>query len=49
MGGFAGTHPAIVMFALGDGSVRVIQQTIDMKVYQQLGHRADGQLLDQWE
>jgi hypothetical protein len=27
----------------------VIRQTIDLKVYQQLGHRADGQLLDQWE
>jgi prepilin-type N-terminal cleavage/methylation domain-containing protein len=49
VGGFAGTHPGIVQFVMGDGRTRVIRQTIDMQVYQQLGHRADGQLLDEWE
>ncbi len=49
VGGFASTHPGIVQFVMGDGSVRVIRQSIDMKIYQQLGHRADGQLLDEWE
>jgi prepilin-type N-terminal cleavage/methylation domain-containing protein len=49
VGGFASSHPGIVQFVMGDGRTRVIRQTIDMKVYQQLGHRADGQLLDEWE
>jgi hypothetical protein len=49
VGGFASTHPGIVQFVMGDGRIKVIRQTIDMKVYQQLGHRADGQLLDEWE
>jgi prepilin-type N-terminal cleavage/methylation domain-containing protein len=49
VGGFASAHPGIVQFVMGDGRTRVIRQTIDMKVYQQLGHRADGQLLDEWE
>jgi hypothetical protein len=39
----------VVQFVMGDGAVRVIRQTIDMTVYQRLGHRADGQLLDEWE
>jgi prepilin-type N-terminal cleavage/methylation domain-containing protein len=49
VGGFASSHPGIVQFVMGDGSVRVIRNTIDLKTYQQLGHRADGQLLDEWE
>jgi prepilin-type N-terminal cleavage/methylation domain-containing protein len=49
VGGFSSAHPGIVQFIMGDGRTRVIRQSIDMKVYQQLGHRADGQLLDAWE
>jgi hypothetical protein len=49
VGGFSSAHPGIVMFAMGDGSVRVIRQTIDTQIYQQLGHRNDGKLLDDWE
>jgi prepilin-type N-terminal cleavage/methylation domain-containing protein len=49
VGGFASAHPGVVQFVMGDGAVRVVRQTIDMTVYQRLGHRADGQLLDEWE
>lgn len=45
VGGFASRHPGGANFALGDGSVKFIADTINMKVIQQLAHRADGQLL----
>ncbi len=47
VGGFSSDHPGGGNFAFGDGSIRYITQTISMQVYQQLGHRADGQLLDE--
>ncbi len=46
VGGFTSPHPGGAMFAFGDGHVEFISETIAMKVYQQLGSRADGQLLD---
>jgi prepilin-type processing-associated H-X9-DG protein len=46
VGGFTSPHPGGTMFAFGDGHVEFISETITMKVYQQLGSRADGQLLD---
>lgn len=46
VGGFSSDHPGGGNFAFGDGSVRYITDTIDMQIYQQLGNRADGQLLD---
>lgn len=46
VGGFDSAHPAGVIFAFGDGRIDMIMQTIPAQVYQQLGHRADGQLLD---
>jgi len=45
VGGFASSHPGGAQFALGDGSVRFISQTIVLKIFQQLAHRNDGQLL----
>ncbi|MEO8497785.1 MAG: DUF1559 domain-containing protein, partial [Planctomycetota bacterium] len=47
VGGFESQHPGGVNFAFGDGSLRFITDTIDMQVYQRLGHRADGQLLSE--
>ena len=47
VGGFSSDHPGGANFAFGDGSIRYITGTIDRQVFQQLGHRADGQLLDE--
>jgi prepilin-type N-terminal cleavage/methylation domain-containing protein len=45
VGGFGSFHPGCVNFAFGDGSVRSLSTSINLSVYQQLGHRADGKLL----
>lgn len=47
VGGFESYHVSGVNFAFGDGSIRFIHNTIDIQVYQRLGHRADGQLLSE--
>jgi prepilin-type N-terminal cleavage/methylation domain-containing protein/prepilin-type processing-associated H-X9-DG protein len=47
VGGFESEHPSGVNFAFGDGSLRFIKSTIDMRVYKRLGHRADGELLSE--
>jgi prepilin-type N-terminal cleavage/methylation domain-containing protein/prepilin-type processing-associated H-X9-DG protein len=41
--GFKSRHPGGVQFALADGSVRFLPETIDHRVYQYLGCRDDGQ------
>jgi prepilin-type N-terminal cleavage/methylation domain-containing protein/prepilin-type processing-associated H-X9-DG protein len=41
--GFKSNHPGGVNFALVDGSVRFVAETIDHKTYQYLGCRHDGQ------
>lgn len=46
VGGFASLHVGGANFVVGDGAVRYLAEQIDMRVYQQLGHRADGQVLD---
>ena len=47
VGGFGSQHPdGLVNAALGDGSIRVISESIDPQLYQRLGNRADGQLVD---
>jgi len=46
VGGFGSEHTGGVVFAFGDGHVQFIANEIDMKTYRQLGHRADGELID---
>jgi prepilin-type processing-associated H-X9-DG protein len=47
VGGFESRHGGGgAQFAFADGSVRFLVENIDLSVYQHLGHRADGQLLD---
>jgi prepilin-type N-terminal cleavage/methylation domain-containing protein/prepilin-type processing-associated H-X9-DG protein len=46
--GFKSRHPSGANFALADGSVRFISQTIDHQTYQYLGCRNDGQVVS-WE
>ena len=46
VGGFASQHPGGANFAMGDGSTRFIATTITMTIYRQLGHRADGELVE---
>ena len=45
VGGFGSEHMQGALFLLGDGHVRFLPDAIDMDIYQQLGHRADGRLL----
>ena len=47
VGGFESDHAGGAMFALGNGSVTFLSDTISITVYEQLGHRADGKLLNQ--
>ncbi len=47
VGGFGSSHVGQgANFALGDGSVRFLKQSIDATVYRRLGHRCDGELID---
>jgi prepilin-type N-terminal cleavage/methylation domain-containing protein/prepilin-type processing-associated H-X9-DG protein len=46
VGGFGSAHPGVVNFLFGDGHVRSIRAEIEQSVLQQLGHRADGKLLE---
>jgi len=46
VGGFASEHPGGANFLLGDGAVRFLSENIATTVYQQLGHRADGKLVE---
>jgi prepilin-type N-terminal cleavage/methylation domain-containing protein/prepilin-type processing-associated H-X9-DG protein len=47
VGGFSSVHPGNgANFAFGDGSVRFLKETIDRSVYRRLGHRADGEPID---
>jgi prepilin-type N-terminal cleavage/methylation domain-containing protein len=42
VGGFGSFHCQGANFALGDGSVRFLTESIDFNVYLNLGHRSDG-------
>jgi prepilin-type N-terminal cleavage/methylation domain-containing protein/prepilin-type processing-associated H-X9-DG protein len=47
VGGFGSSHVGQgANFAFGDGSVRFLRQSIDATVYQRLGHRCDGGVID---
>lgn len=41
--GFRSRHPGGAQFAMGDGSVQFLSETIDMRMYQFLGDKADKQ------
>ena len=41
--GFRSKHQGGAHFAMGDGAVRLLNQTIDMQTYRRLGARRDGQ------
>jgi prepilin-type N-terminal cleavage/methylation domain-containing protein/prepilin-type processing-associated H-X9-DG protein len=43
VGGFSSLHPLGANFLFCDGSVRFVNQSIGRRVYQLLGHRADGE------
>ncbi len=45
VGGFSSHHPNGANFLFCDGSVRLLSQSIDRRVYRFLGNRADGQLI----
>jgi type II secretory pathway pseudopilin PulG len=46
VGGFESDHSSCCNFLFGDGRVTTISNNVDPKVFQQLGSRADGQLLE---
>jgi Protein of unknown function (DUF1559) len=46
VGVFASHHPVGAIFGLGDGNVRFISDEIDQTVFEHLGNRADGELID---
>jgi hypothetical protein len=43
--GFKSLHPGGAHFILGDGSVHFIAETIDYKLYNELGSRASGEVV----
>ena len=48
VGGFGSYHAGGAQFALGDGSVRFISENIDPGTFKNLGHRTDGNLMDEF-
>ncbi len=47
VGGFGSWHPGGSQFVMVDGSGRFLSETIDKSLYEALGNRADGKLIDQ--
>lgn len=47
VGGFSSWHTGGANFARGDGSITFMSQDMSTALYQQLGHRSDGALIDQ--
>ncbi|MEO8268781.1 MAG: DUF1559 domain-containing protein, partial [Aureliella sp.] len=50
VGGFGSYHTGGSQFAMADGAVHFMSQSMDASVLQQLGNRADGTLIraDSW-
>jgi len=46
VGGFGSEHASGANFAFGSGRIRFLNDDIDRQTYEQMGHRADGKLLD---
>jgi len=46
VGGFGSHHPTVTNFLFGDGTVRSVDDHIELSVLQQLADRADGKLLE---
>ncbi len=46
VGGFASHHLGGAVFAFGDGHIAFLPDSIDPVLYQRLGNRADGQVVD---
>jgi prepilin-type N-terminal cleavage/methylation domain-containing protein/prepilin-type processing-associated H-X9-DG protein len=44
-GGFGSAHPNGSIFAFGDGSVRMLRNSVDLGLFRKLGNRHDGQLI----
>jgi prepilin-type N-terminal cleavage/methylation domain-containing protein/prepilin-type processing-associated H-X9-DG protein len=44
VGGYGSEHPGGMNFAMGDGSMRFLNQSTPAKILQQLAHKNDGQL-----
>ncbi len=47
VGGFASPHAGGAHFGFGDGSVHFLSENMNATILGQLGHRADGKLLDE--
>jgi prepilin-type N-terminal cleavage/methylation domain-containing protein/prepilin-type processing-associated H-X9-DG protein len=45
VGGFSSRHPGGINMALADGSIHFISDEIEPALFQQLGNRADGQIM----
>jgi prepilin-type processing-associated H-X9-DG protein len=45
VGGFGSYHPGGANFAFGDGHVSFISENVAKEALQQIGHRADGELI----
>lgn len=48
VGGFASNHPGGAQFVLADGAVRFLTQTLDAKMLENLGNRADGAMMGEF-
>lgn len=46
VGGFGSQHPGGAHFVFGDGSIRFVRETIQPRVFQCLGNREDGEMID---
>ena len=46
VGGYGSYHTGCVNFLFGDGSMRNISKMVDQSVLQNMGNRADGQIID---